>query len=177
MLWSQKKFIQTYKFAARAHEGQCVPGTKISYVMHLSFVSIEVIAAFRLEPETHDRDLAVQCALLHDVIEDTSTTYSDVVEQFGTAVADGILALSKDKSLPARLQLSDSLRRIREQPQEVWMVKLADRITNLQPAPDYWTQDKKQRYKEEATEIFETLRDSSGKLAARLLQKINSYAV
>ena len=46
------------------------------------------------------------------------------------AIGDGILALSKDKTLDKPLQFADNLRRIRQQPQEVWIVKLADRVTN-----------------------------------------------
>jgi (p)ppGpp synthase/HD superfamily hydrolase len=38
-------------------------------------------------------DLAIQCALLHDVIEDTPTTCQEVEQQFGAAVAKGVLAL------------------------------------------------------------------------------------
>ena len=65
--WSQDQYIKAYQFAALAHWGQFVPGTDIAYIMHLSFVSMEVIAALRTE-QGHDEDLAVQCALLHDVI-------------------------------------------------------------------------------------------------------------
>lgn len=37
--------------------------------MHVRFVSMEVVAGLAQEPE-RDGDLAVQCALLDDVIED-----------------------------------------------------------------------------------------------------------
>jgi (p)ppGpp synthase/HD superfamily hydrolase len=52
--------------------------------MHVSFVSMEVMAALLHEPE-QDGNLAVQCALLHDVIEDTGVSYEDVKDVFGTA--------------------------------------------------------------------------------------------
>jgi len=47
----------------------------------------------------------------------------------------GVSALSKDEAVPKEKELEDSLHRIREQPAEILMVKLADRITNLQPPP------------------------------------------
>src|SRR5262245_25271580 len=75
--WSQDRYIQAYRFAANAHQGQLVPGTEIAYIMHLSIVSMEVIAALRQEPGSEE-DLAVQCALLHDVIEDTEVSYAQV---------------------------------------------------------------------------------------------------
>ncbi|MCB9421886.1 MAG: hypothetical protein H6667_18945 [Ardenticatenaceae bacterium] len=82
--WSQETSAKSYRFASEAHNGQLFPGTKLPYIMHLSFVSMEVMAALAQEPE-RDGDLAVQCALLHDVIEDTEVGYEDVQAGFGTA--------------------------------------------------------------------------------------------
>ncbi|NJL64535.1 MAG: bifunctional (p)ppGpp synthetase/guanosine-3',5'-bis(diphosphate) 3'-pyrophosphohydrolase [Methylacidiphilales bacterium] len=172
--WSQESYIKAYKFGAHAHQGQKFPGTNISYIMHLSFVSMEIIAALNIETK-RDGNLALQCAILHDTIEDTDTTFEQLENKFGTKVANGVLALSKDNSLDKHEQMSDSLRRIKEQPQEIWMVKLADRITNLQAPPDYWKEDKIVRYREEAIVIYEALKDASPFLAARLAGKIDDY--
>ena len=171
----QDHYIKAYRFAALAHNGQKVPDTDIPYLMHLSLVSMEVIASFAAGPG-RDCALAVQCALLHDVIEDTATTYEQVLETFGQQVADGVQALTKDERLPTKQeQMADSLRRIKEQPSEVWMVKLADRITNLQPPPSYWTLEKKKKYQAEAVAILNALGDASPYLAARLRGKIETY--
>jgi (p)ppGpp synthase/HD superfamily hydrolase len=172
--WSQETYLKAYRFAAKAHLGQMVPGTNFPYIMHLSFVSMEVIAALNIE-KGHDENLAVQCAILHDVIEDTDATYEQVKAEFGETAANGIVALSKNKTLEKHLQLEDSLRRIRQQPHEVWIVKLADRITNLQPPPSYWTKDKIAQYREEAIQIHASLRESSPMLSSRLLAKIEAY--
>ena len=172
--WSQDSYIKAYWFAAQVHRGQTVPGTEFPYIMHLSFVCMEVIAALHREHE-HDANLAVQGALLHDVIEDTETTYEQVQASFGDAVANGVLALSKNHTLAKPLQLADSLGRIQQQPRAVWMVKLADRITNLQPPPSHWTKEKMAQYREEAKQIHQALRDASPFLAVRLLEKIETY--
>jgi (p)ppGpp synthase/HD superfamily hydrolase len=172
--WSQDTYLRAYRFAAQAHLGQTVPGTQVSYIMHLSFVSMEVIAALVEDPE-REGDLAVQCALLHDVVEDTPVTYAQVEAEFGQKVARGVLALTKDPALDKPLQMPDSLRRIRQQPHEIWMVKLADRISNLAPPPDYWTKDVIARYREEALEIHAALHLASDLLARRLLEKIEAY--
>lgn len=173
--WLQDSYIKAYKFAAHVHRSQVVPGTDIPYIMHLSFVSMEVIAALNVEPGC-DENLAVQCALLHDVIEDADVPYQQVVKEFGSVVADGVLALSKDMKMAKHLQMADSLQRIRQQPPEIWMVKLADRITNLQPPPSYWTKEKIERYKAEAIEILNVLGEASSFLASRLREKINAYS-
>ncbi len=172
--WSQDLYIKAYKFVAHAHRGQTIPGTELPYVMHLSLVSMEITAALHVE-KGHDGDLAIQCALLHDVIEDTEIVYRQVERKFGSAVADGVLALSKDETLAKHLQMADSLRRIKQQPWEVWMVKLADRITNLQPPPAHWTQPKIVRYREEAIELYNSLGEASPLLSARLVEKIQEY--
>jgi len=184
--WSQDIYIRAYRFAAAAHwnsnNKQLVPGSDIPYLMHFSIVAMEVIAALEKEAGL-DGNLAVQCALLHDTIEDTETTYGQLVEKFGLEVADGVHALTKNESVGAdlskynrkKLQMVDSLERIKKQPKEIWIVKMADRITNLQPPPKHWQQDKISRYREEASEIHRYLKGGSRYLSDRLEEKIDHY--
>lgn len=86
--------------------------------------------------------------------------------------ARGVLPMQ----LPKELQLDDSLRRIRECSHEVWAVKLADRITNLQAPPARWGADKRRIYREEARRIHTALANAHGVLAARLAERIEAYA-
>ncbi|MBU1098926.1 MAG: HD domain-containing protein [Bacteroidetes bacterium] len=177
MIFNQDKYNKAWKFAAIAHQkvNQTVPGTDLPYILHVGSVAMEVIAALSIE-QLDNPDLAVQCALLHDVIEDTEATYDDVLDSFGKDVADGVNALSKDDKLPDKpARMKDSLKRIKEQPKEVWMVKMADRITNLQPPPAHWNEDKINNYREEARLIYDELKEGSECLAERLFQKINKY--
>jgi (p)ppGpp synthase/HD superfamily hydrolase len=175
-MWSQDHYTAACRVAAAAHVGQSVPGSGLPYLLHVTLVAMEVIAALRAEPG-HDEDLAVQCALLHDTIEDTSVTLEELAGAFGRPVAEGVLALSKDEALPKDEQMPDSLRRIREQPREVWLVKLADRIVNMQPPPKHWEPDKVAAYKQEARSILAALGEASPLLAARLGEKIEAYGV
>lgn len=173
--WSQESYLKALHFAAHAHRNQLVTGTDLPYLTHVTLVAMEVIAALQSQPTDHG-DLAVQCALLHDVIEDTPVTYATVDAEFGRAVADGVLALSKDATLPKKEQMADSLRRILAQPTVIGMVKLADRITNLQAPPAHWSQPKIMQYREEAIEIHAALAGCNPFLAARLQEKIGTYA-
>jgi len=174
LCWDQEKYISAYRFAAEAHQGQLLPGTDLPYIMHISRVSMEIIAALSLEIGL-DGNLAVQCSLLHDVVEDTTVTSDELTDRFGIIVSRGVQALSKNKKLGKHLQMADCLRRIQEQPREVWMVKLADRIDNLQPPPGDWTAEKRAAYKKEAELIHEALCPASDILADRLMAKIHSY--
>jgi len=173
-IWSQENYIKALLFAANAHNSQKVPGTELPYLTHLTMVSMEVMAALAAE-DGLDGNLAIQCALLHDVLEDTVLECERLKDTFGEAVVGGVQALTKNDSLPKNDKMADSLARIRQQPREVWMVKLADRITNLQPPPKHWTLEKMQSYQQEARQIYEALHEGSPTLAARLKQKIEEY--
>ncbi|WP_310481318.1 HD domain-containing protein [Chamaesiphon sp. VAR_48_metabat_403] len=174
--WDRDLYIKACLFAAKAHRGQLVPRSDLPYSIHLNLVSMEILAALSIESGC-DGDLAVQCALLHDTIEDTDTSYEQIAALFGMNVADGVAALSKNPALEKSVQLADSLERIQQQPIAVWMVKLADRITNLQPPPTHWDVAKIRRYRDEAIEIHTHLQAASPYLAARLAQKIQNYRV
>lgn len=173
--WSQDLYIQTYRFAAQAHRWQKVPGTSLPYIMHLSFVAMEILALAAVE-DFGDANLAMQCALLHDTLEDTRVRYEQLQQSFGPAVAEGVMAMTLKKRLPKPAQMPECLVRIRAQPREIWMVKLADRITNLQPPPPHWSPERIQDYHRESQGILEALGSASAFLAQRLRHKITEYA-
>jgi len=175
-IWDQEKTNKAWNFASHVHNGQLVPGTDIPYINHIGNVAMEAMAVVVQEKDIKNPDLLVQCALLHDVIEDTSNSYEIIKEEFGVEVADGVLALSKDKNFPSKVeQMKDSIERIRKQPKEVWMVKLSDRITNLQSPPKHWDKEKIKKYRNESILILEKLGEANQYLAERLKKKITEY--
>ncbi len=174
--WSPDLYLKAWNFASRAHMEQCVPGTPLPYINHVGTVAMEIISAIARDEAVENPDLAVQCALLHDVVEDTATAVAQIGEEFGELVAKGVLALSKDPNLPSKeAQMRDSLTRIKTQPREIWMVKLADRITNLQPPPKHWSCQRTEKYHDEAKLILLELGAASSALSERLRYKINRY--
>ena len=173
--WSQEKYIRSLKYAAEAHKGQTVPGSDLPYIVHVTMVAMEVMAAL-VHEDGLDGDLAIQCALLHDVIEDAGISYEKLAAEFGTEVAEGVLALSKNNTLKSKQEkMADSLARIKQQSKEVWMVKLADRITNLQPPPRHLDAEKIEAYRIEAQQILRELGDASPSLSKRLSGKLRVY--
>lgn len=173
---AQTHYQQAIKFATAKHVemGQKVPGTDLPYVVHLSNVAMEVMMAAN---HTDDFDLgfAVQVALLHDTLEDTPATFSELENLFSTEIAEAVTALTKNTSLPKTERMADSLARIRKLRPEVWAVKLADRITNLQPPPPHWDKEKIAKYHAEAKTILRELKDGNDYLAKRLEKKIAEY--
>ncbi|WP_432736148.1 HD domain-containing protein [Maridesulfovibrio sp. FT414] len=174
-MWNPDKYMRAWNFACARHAGQKVPGSNLPYVNHVGNVAMEVLVAVVAE-EFHYSDLAVQCALLHDTVEDTETSLEEIQAIFGDDVAAGVSALTKSKDFPdKRSGMLDSLKRIKQCPREVWIVKLADRVVNLQPPPHYWTVEKIAAYRAEAELILNELGDASEVLGKRLRGKIDGY--
>ncbi|WP_321308633.1 HD domain-containing protein [Marinifilum fragile] len=172
---TQEIYQRALKFAGEKHKDQKVPGTNSNYLLHLSNVAMEILMAHATE-QNFDVDFAIQLAILHDTIEDTDTEFGELKETFGDRVAQGVLALTKNVNLPSKKeQMLDSLSRINQLEKEVGMVKLADRITNLQEPPHYWTNEKIEKYRKEAELISETLVNKNDYLNKRLESKIEEH--
>ncbi|MBA4144521.1 MAG: bifunctional (p)ppGpp synthetase/guanosine-3',5'-bis(diphosphate) 3'-pyrophosphohydrolase [Cytophaga sp.] len=177
--WSIDEIQNVWQLVSQLHDGQkyggANEGEKIEYINHIGSVAFEVINALNHSEGMNSR-LALTCALLHDSIEDTPFTFEKVKELFGEEIAQGVLALTKDDRMEDKqAKMADSLRRIKEQPKEVWAVKMADRIANLYAPPYYWTDDKKKAYIQEAEQILSELKEGNHYLAERLKSKIAAY--
>ncbi len=173
MSFSPDLYARTLAFAARCHADQKTPLSH-PYVVHLCCVCMELSRALEAEP-ARDANLGITCALLHDVLEDTPVSREELEKEFGPDVTAGVLALSKDPQLPRGEQMADSLRRIALQPPEVAMVKLADRITNLDVPPPQWPAEKVSKYRAEAEEILRALGEASAFLSVRFRERLAAY--
>lgn len=177
--WSIDELQHVWHLASRKHDGQKYggegEGEQVEYLNHIGSVAFEIIAA-SMQDKNMDAGLAIKCALLHDTIEDTDLTYEVIEQQHGTAVAKGVLALTKNASIESKQEkMIDSLQRIKQQPKEVWAVKLADRIVNLYAPPFYWNNEKRKEYQQEAKLILKELGEGNAYLADRLSKKIEAY--
>ena len=175
-MFNQENYIEVLNFAAIAHGEQKTP-KDLPYIAHITCVAMEVINACEKSSLDEEKaNLAISCALLHDVIEDANITYDELYMKFGEKVANGVEALTKDKTLASKQeQMKDSIERLLTQPYEVQMVKLADRITNLGIPPKHWDNEKIKKYQKEASFILSCLGNSNIYLAKRLKEKIEDY--
>lgn len=171
MAFDPDLYVKALSFAARAHGDQKTP-TGLPYVVHVTSVCMELIRALNTEAG-RDGDLAVACALLHDVLEDTDTPRAEVEAAFGAKVAAGVEALSKRKD--AADPMGDALQRILAQPREIAMVKLADRITNLATPPAHWKPEKVTKYRAEGERILRELGAASAFLSKRFEARLAVY--
>ena len=118
-------------FAARAHRNQQRKDEpKTPYFSHPARVAMTVAVRFGCTDET-----VLASAYLHDVIEDTTTDYDDLIKHFNKEVADIVACLSKDP----RVIEPERERQYHEQlatgPWQARLIKLADVYDNLADAP------------------------------------------
>jgi len=167
-------------FALDAHREQTTPNG-LPYAFHIVSVANEIIHSLSQEYISYDEaNVSIACALLHDVVEDTDVLFHEnsIDVPFMELIVEGVHALTKDTTLPSKQeQMQESLAKLQQMPDCIQMVKLADRITNLAPAPDFWNERKRKVYVEEAKEIYEALKKSNRYLAAKLKEKIENYKV
>lgn len=104
-------------------------------------------------------------ALLHDTIEDTATTPTELTDAFGPDVASVVVEVTDDKSLDKaerkRLQIVHAAT-ISERAK---LVKLADKICNLRDIarspPVDWSLERRQQYYDWAARVVSGLRGVS----------------
>lgn len=166
-------YNQAWLFAAGAHAGQTLTGSPLPYAVHLAMVANEVMSADRKKPIGRLAE-TVQIALLHDVIEDTPVRVGELEHRFGEFVAEGALALSKVID-GAKLPFEIYLEGLAEGPAQYAIVKLCDRITNLQPPPSTWGREKVAEYHAESQRILAALGHAHAPSAERLRMKIDNY--
>lgn len=113
-------------FAARKHAGQLRRDGRTPYFSHVVRVAMTVSEIFGC----HDEE-TLAAALLHDLIEDTTTDYEDLLERFGKGVADMVAVLTKNMSMPEAAREKDYDARIARADWRVRLIKLADAYDNL----------------------------------------------
>jgi (p)ppGpp synthase/HD superfamily hydrolase len=161
-------------FAANAHNDQKYPGQKAAYITHPAQVAAEVLGIWMQSPN-FNLNFALQLALLHDVLEDTPTTIQEIETEFGEIVALGVDALSKKSDIPSPLRMAHSLDRILKQHDEVAIVKMCDRVCNLNQPPNHWPKSKVLGYLAEAHEIHQQLGARHDTAAQRLEVQMEYY--
>lgn len=168
---------QAKDFAFKAHSNHYFPcGRK--YSTHLETVAELSRQALQHDTSLNER-LLLSTAYLHDSVEDTAVTHEVIFNFFGQEVGNAISALTKDKSYPKSDPILQSLQKILMLPKEVWVVKLADRIANLQQTiflyNEKWDEIYKEYYRHESILIYKALETSSQYLSQKLSNIITIY--
>lgn len=87
--------------------------------------------------------------MLHDTLEDTATTYLDLVATFGEKIADVVVILTHKEEV----SFSEYLVSITNHPLAL-RIKLYDRLDNMESLPYCGNKEKIQKYCEETANVF-----------------------
>lgn len=149
----EDKIRHAYLFAHKAHDGQFRKNGD-PYITH------PVAAALILTGLRVDEDTLIAC-LLHDVPEDTTHTLSEIKKKFGEKVeflVDGITKLSKVHYRNDMMERQiESLKKLfihSAKDPRIILIKLADRLHNMQTIDAIPNPEKRERIARETLEIF-----------------------
>ncbi len=118
-------FDEAVQFATKAHRGQIRKGTKKPYIVHPLEVA-DIVATM-----TSDEEI-LSAAVLHDTIEDCAGVTEEVLcARFGERVASLVAGESEDKSKTWEERKGTTIRRLKEEPRELQMIALADKLSNM----------------------------------------------
>lgn len=112
--------------AARVHAHQRRKDGQTPYIAHPFRVAMTVRDVFGCDDQA-----ALAIAVLHDTIEDTTVDYDDLLVDFGAVVADGVAALTKNKSLREDKREDAYDAGLKAADWRARLVKLADTFDNL----------------------------------------------
>ena len=142
---------QAYRYADNAHLGQ-LRNSGEPYITHPIAVAAQC-ATWKLDAQ------ALMAALLHDAMEDCGITKADLIERFGTPVAelvDGLTKLDKLQFDTREENQAESFRKMllaMARDVRVILIKLADRSHNMRTLSDM-PRSKWKRISSETLEIY-----------------------
>lgn len=126
MISDHDLLFRAIAFAARAHRHQLRKDGVTPYFSHCVRVMTIAGQVFGVaDPKV------LAAAVLHDTIEDTTTDYDDLHEQFGPEIADWVSALTKEMRLSETAREAAYRANLGSAPWPVAVCKLADIYDNL----------------------------------------------
>ncbi len=111
---------------------------------------------------------SIVTALLHDTVEDTDVTLEDIEKQFGVEIrtlVDGVTKLSRLEGKSENLKQAENFRKLLIAMSEdirVLLVKLADRLHNMETLKHIKSPEKRQRIARETVDIYAALAERIG---------------
>lgn len=139
---------RTWEYALSCHGDQMRPNHE-PYAVHLLEV-VEILAASGVR----DCDI-LQAGMLHDVVEDTTHSLSEIREHFGRGVSELVDWMTKPEPRPGQDPAevrSAYLRQFAQAPPQAAVVKLADRLSNVQRLHTHPRPAKQRSYYKETVE-------------------------
>ena len=150
---------KAYNMANDAHKGVCRRSGE-PYICH-------PLAVARLVLDLGMDSESIAAALLHDVVEDTPTTLTDLTATFGEEVAalvDGVTKLTKIQFSNIEELQAENLRKMllaMSRDVRVMIIKLCDRLHNMRTG-DAWPEQKRRDKARETMEVYAPIANRLG---------------
>jgi len=155
--------VRAVEFAAQKHRMQRRKDEDASpYINH----PIALMHVLCIDGGVTDPTI-LAAAALHDTIEDTETTREELEAEFGSAVAQLVVEMTDDKSLPKAERKRLQIEHAPHTSQDATLVKLADKICNLRDMvspPQGWSLERQREYFDWAKAVVDRLPCVNGKL-------------
>jgi (p)ppGpp synthase/HD superfamily hydrolase len=168
-----RRILEAARFASEKHARQKRKGHAAEpYINHL----IEVAQLIAASSDTLDINL-IMAGLLHDTIEDTGVTASELERRFGSNVAGLVLEATDDKSLPKETRKALQVETAPYKSPRGQTLKLADKVSNLRSLltspPAEWSEERKLQYCKWARQVVQGFTSPNSFLMAEFN---NTYA-
>jgi len=157
---------QAADYAARQHVAQRRKGELAEpYINHLTEV-----AAMLAEATDGSDAVLIMGGLLHDTLEDTASTYEDLVQRFGAEVAVLVAEVTDDKSLRKEERKRRQVEKTPFKSRRAKLLKIADKTSNLRSLvkspPAGWTEERLRDYVVWAEAVVRSCRGLNARLEA-----------
>ncbi len=158
------KFTQAISFAAKKHQLQKRKGAdEEPYINHV----LEVANLLANVGKVEDFDVLI-AAVLHDTVEDTETTETEITRKFGAAVSRLVMEVTDDKSLPKARRKELQIEHAPHLSNGAKLIKLGDKISNIRDVsenpPDGWSKERRLEYIEWGEKVIDGLRGTNENL-------------
>lgn len=159
--------LHAVRFAAEMHRDHRRKGRIAAPYINHPIAVAEQLAEAGLEANI---ELLV-AAVLHDVVEDTETSFEEVEQRFGARVASIVREVTDDKSLAEAERKDHTVRHIAGKSEEAQLLKLSDLIANVYDVihhPPDWSNNRKCRYFDWGEQVANAVRGVHPELEKRL---------
>jgi len=133
MGWLEDKALD---YASKKHRGQMDDRGRPYFFAH-------VIQVYNVLLDVTDDEATICAGLLHDVIEDTDTTYEELVHEFNKEIADLVMEVTHEGTDYRDFYFP------RLESRKAVLVQFADRLSNMSRMKD-WPGDVQQRFLEDS---------------------------
>lgn len=151
---------RAYDFSQKAHGGQTRESGALYFTHPLEVA--DILTNYRLD------GASIVTALLHDTLEDTETTETDIRDNFGDEIAqlvDGVTKLTRLELQSTKAKQAENFRKFvlaTSRDIRVLVVKLADRLHNMRTIEHVEKPERRRRIARETMDIYAPLAERIG---------------